>query len=359
MSGKSNTVSGARFSVIWLRGLAFFGALGVLALTFVNASWLADNPKGHLRLIANGGISQQYTAAGRSSPCPATAIQPPLHDYIADTARSVQMARRMGADLVTLDVARTADDALVLYPDAELDCRSNGKGPVAAQPLKAVQALDPGYGYTADGGKTFPLRGKAINTIPTLDEVIEADPKGRYFFRFVADDAQAAKVLAARLKALGRDPVTAGDGFSGGPAAIAAVRAAWPGAWAFDPAQASACTAAYRATGWIGFLPGACKGGTMLAPLDATFTLWGWPNLTVNRMTAGGGQMLAVRTGAGTGVGTGLLHARDLPSIPITYRGYVLVDDYWTVGPALRPTLDKRTNAEALAAQERDEAASE
>jgi glycerophosphoryl diester phosphodiesterase len=341
--------------VIWLRGLAFFGALAFLALTFVNASWLADNPKGHLRLIANGGISQQYTSAGRASPCPAKAILPPLHDYIADTARSVQMARRMGADLETLDVARSADDALVLYPDATLDCRSNGTGPVSAQPLAKLRALDPGYGYTADGGKTFPLRGKTLNTIPTVDEVLEADPRGRYFFRFVADDAQAGKVLVAKLKAMGRDPVAAGDGFSGGPAAIAAVRAAWPGAWAFDPAQAAACTSAYRTSGWIGLLPGACKGGTMIAPLDATFTLWGWPNLTVNRMAAAGGQMLATRTSAGVG----LLHARDLPSIPITYRGYVMVDDYWTVGPALRPGLDKRTNAEALAAQERDEAATD
>lgn len=355
MTGKFSTGSGACFSVIWLRGIAFFSALGFLALTFVNASWLADNPRGQLRLIANGGISQQYTAAGRASPCPAKAILPPLHDYIADTARSVDMARRMGADLVTLDVARTADDALVLYPDAMLDCRSNGTGPVAAQPLAKLQTLDPGYGYTADGGKTFPLRGNARNTIPTLEDVIEADPRGRYFFHLVADDAQAGKVLVARLKALGRDPVAAGDGFSGSGVAIAPVLAAWPGAWAFDPAHAAACTSAYRTTGWTGLLPGACKGGTMIAPLDATFTLWGWPNLTINRMTAAGGQMLAMRSG----MSEGLRHARDLPSIPITFRGYVMVDDYWTVGPALRPGLDKRTNAEALVAQERDDAASE
>lgn len=341
--------------MIWLRGIAFFGALGFLALTFVNASWLADMPKGPLRLIANGGISQQYTAAGATSPCPAQAIQPPIHDFLADTVRSVQIARRMGADLVTLDVARTADNALVVYPDATLDCRSNGKGAVSAQPLAAVQALDPGYGYTADGGKTFPLRGDARNRIPRLEEVIESDPRARNFYRFVADDAEAAKALVAAFKAMGRDPVAAGDGFSGGPAAVAVIRAAWPGAWAYDPAQAAACASSYRMTGWTSMLPAACKGGTMLAPLDATFTLWGWPNLTINRMTAGGGQVVATLTSAGAG----LRHARDLRSIPITFRGYVMVDDYWTVGPALRPGLDRRTNAQALAAQERDEASTD
>ena len=341
--------------MIWLRGIAFFGALGFLALTFVNASWLADNPRGSLRLIANGGISQQYTAAAATSPCPAQAILPPLHDFIADTDRSVQMARRMGADLVTLDVARTADNALVLYPDATLDCRSDGKGAVSALPLAAVQALDPGYGYTADGGKTFPLRGISRNTIPTLEQVIETDPRWHYYYRFVADDAEAAKVLVAKFTAMGRDPAAAGDGFSGGPAAIAVIRAAWPRVWAYDPAQAAACTSGYRQTGWTSMLPEACKGGTMFAPLDATFTLWGWPNLTVNRMTANGGQIVAMLTSAGAG----LRHARDLRSIPITFRGYVMVDDYWTVGPALRPGLDRRTNAEALAAQARDEASTD
>jgi glycerophosphoryl diester phosphodiesterase len=337
--------------VIWLRRIAFFGALAALILTFVNASWLSENPKGHLRLIVNGGISQQYSAAAAGAPCPAKAILAPIHDYIEDTARSVQMARRMGADLVALDVARTADDAVVLYPDAALDCRSNGTGLVSAMPLAQVQRLDPGYGYSADGGKTFPLRGDARNTIPTIEQVIEADPRGRYFYRFVADDAAAATSLVSRIKALGRDPVASGDGFSGGPAAIAVIRAAWPKVWAFDPAQAAACTSSYRLSGWTSQLPAACKGGTMIAALDSTFTLWGWPNRTVNRMAETGGQIIAVRSGTGQG----LRHARDLPSVPVTFRGYVLVDDYWTVGPALRPGLDKRTNAQALAAQDRDD----
>jgi glycerophosphoryl diester phosphodiesterase len=32
-----------------------------------------------------------------------------------------------------------------------------------------------------------------------------------------------------------------------------------------------------------------------------------------------------------------------------------MVDNYWTVGPALRPALDARTNDEAIAAQKRDD----
>lgn len=339
--------------MIWLRATGFFGALAFLVLTFVNASWLVRTPGGHLKLIANGGISQQYTDAAASSACPAQAILPPLHDYLADTVRSVQMARRMGADLVALDVVRTADDAIVLYPDAALDCRSDGTGPVAAMPLARLQTLDPGYGYSADGGKTFPLRGKAKGAIPTVEQVLQGDPKGRYFYRFVTDDAQAARSLVSRIKALGRDPAEARDGFTGGPAALAVIRAAWPKVWAFDPAQAAACTAQYRLTAWTSLLPGVCAGGTMLAPVDGTFTLWGWPSRTELRMAEAGGQIVAVRNSAGQG----LRRARDLPMVPAIFHGYLMVDDYWTVGPALRPSLDKRTNAQALAAQARDDAA--
>jgi glycerophosphoryl diester phosphodiesterase len=44
-----------------------------------------------------------------------------------------------------------------------------------------------------------------------------------------------------------------------------------------------------------------------------------------------------------------------LPQVPASFHGTVLIDNFWTVGPALRPDMDARTNAEAVAAQDRDE----
>lgn len=46
--------------MVWLRGALFTGALAFLVLTFVNASWLVTAPPGRPRLIANGGIAQDY-----------------------------------------------------------------------------------------------------------------------------------------------------------------------------------------------------------------------------------------------------------------------------------------------------------
>ncbi len=337
--------------MIWLRRIAFVGAVAFLILTFVNASWIAADTPGHVRLIANGGIAQQYLPGGRKSPCPATQILPPIHDILEDTERAVLMAQRMGADMVAVDLARTADNALVLFPDATLDCRTNGKGPVAGATLAQLRALDLGYGYTADKGATFPLRGKGVGLATTLEQAIDLNPRARFLFRLSTPDAATAGLLVQQLKAMGRDPGATGDAFTGKDEAVSAFRAAFPKAWAWTDEGAQSCTGSYRLMGWTGLTPGACQSGTLVAPLDGTFTLWGWPNRLQGRITAVGGQVLATRDGNGAG----LRHAADLPLIPVSYHGHVMVDDFWTVGPALRPSLDARTNEEAIAAQNRDE----
>ena len=51
-----------------------------------------------------------------------------------------------------------------------------------------LQALDIGYGYTADGGKTFPFRGQGINLMPTLDEVLNHFPNRSFLIHIKSDD---------------------------------------------------------------------------------------------------------------------------------------------------------------------------
>jgi glycerophosphoryl diester phosphodiesterase len=44
----------------------------------------------------------------------------------------------------------------------------------------AWRAIDIGHGYTADGGATFPFRGKGVGLMPSLSEMLAAFP-GRAF----------------------------------------------------------------------------------------------------------------------------------------------------------------------------------
>ncbi|MCW1984608.1 UNVERIFIED_ORG: glycerophosphoryl diester phosphodiesterase [Sphingomonas sp. R1F5B] len=347
--------------MVWLRGALFTGALAFLVLTFVNASWIVTAAPGRPRLIANGGITQDYKPGGRNAPCPAREILPPLHAILEDTARSVFTARRMGADYVAIDVVRTADNHLALYPDADLGCRTEATGPVTQMTMAGLARLDAGYGYSADGGKTFPLRGKGRGLIPSLDEILAAGASGRFIYRFPGNDVAAVPLLVDALKRNGHDARTLGEGFVGNAALVAAVNQALPGAWTIDPVQSRTCTNDYRWKGWTSLVPASCQGATMIAALEDSFpkgaiTLWGWPNRVQQRIEGVGGHVMAVASeGSGDALGTGLRHARELPQVPASFHGTVLIDNFWTVGPALRPDMDARTNAEAVAAQDRDE----
>jgi glycerophosphoryl diester phosphodiesterase len=84
-----------------------------------------------------------------------------------------------GADILEMDVRRTADDVVIVLHDPTVDRTTDGVGTVSSMTFAEVEALDAGYQFTADGGTTFPFRGTGVR-IPTLQQVLEANP-GRYF----------------------------------------------------------------------------------------------------------------------------------------------------------------------------------
>lgn len=82
------------------------------------------------------------------------------------------------ADIVELDVHPTREGEAVVIHDATVDRTTDGSGPVAGFTLEALRKLDAGYRFTADGGRSFPYRGRGVR-IPTLREVLEAFPAAR------------------------------------------------------------------------------------------------------------------------------------------------------------------------------------
>lgn len=342
----------------WLRYLAFAAALAFLVLTVVNASWLAPEPKGAVKLIANGGLRQlpapgagvdAEVDADADAPCPGTRIEQPAHDYLENTARSIARAAKLGAQVIAIDVASTADGQIALFADQMLDCRTDGSGAVSETAMAALKALDAGHGYSAEGG-TYPLRGSGTGAIPSLDEAIRAAGRARLLYRFTGQEAQEADRLAAALRAAGRDPVAAGDGFYGSPAPIARIAQIHPDAWAFSPESARKCTSAYMWQGWFGIVPAACRGGTLTIPLDRQWAFAGWPNRLIARMEEAGARVV-VATGGDAARPAGLTFPEQLGDIPASFNGYAFVDDGFTVIPALINRFDDRSQAEIDAAQ--------
>lgn len=336
----------------WAARVALFLSMAILLLTFVNASWIAGKPVGGVKLLAHRGVAQQFSreGVGRDA-CTATRIEPPVHDYLENTPRSMQAAALMGADMVEVDIAPTADGRIAIFHDWTVDCRTEGKGETRSKTLPELQALDPGYDYTADGGKSFPLRGRRKDRIPNLEEALAALPNTSILFNFKSKDPKEADLLAAALKAAERDVVERHDAFYGASGPVERVRQLYPKAWAWSMEGAKRCTKEYILYGWTSVVPESCQGGTIMVPLNYQWAFWGWPNRLIQRMDSVGARVVVIGPYGEGDDGTGLTLPEQLGEIPSTFKGYVWVEDIWTVGPALRPSRDIRNQAQLDAAE--------
>lgn len=331
---------------VWIGRVAFLVAVALLGLVLFNASMFAPKPVGKLTVLAHRGVSQQF-AHGDIKPddCTARMIEPPIHDRLENTARSIEDAINQGADMVQVDVVVTRDGKVALFHDWTLDCRTEAAGPTRDRTLAELQALDAGHGYSADGGKSFPFRGQRKYPIPSLEEGLRASRGKPLLFNFKSRDPNEAKVLAAALKAVSRDVETIGDGFNGVPAQRAVILKHFPKAWVWGKDSVTACTKGYAITGWLGQVPEACRGGTLMVPLNLQWAFAGWPDRTLARMRAVGARVMIVAPRGQSGP-PGLDLPEQLGDVPKNFKGYVWVSDIWNVGPALRPGRDLRTNAQ-------------
>lgn len=310
----------------------------LVPLSFLNASWLAPTPKGEPKLIAHRGYYHLYdkrAAAGRDT-CTARFIYPPDHAIFENTHDSIQMAAGLGGDIVEVDVAPTKDGRMVLFHDWTVDCRTNGKGATRDLTLAELKALDIGYGYTADAGKTYPLRGKGIGQIPTVEEGLEALPSRPLLFNFKSRNAGEADQLYAIIKASGRDSVKLGDAFYGATAPVRRMQKLMPRNWSFSMKDdVMACTKDYALIGWTGIIPNSCHNSVLGIPINYQWIMWGWPNRLIARMESVGARVIVFGPHESGKSNEGLSRPEQLGSIPASFNGYIWVEDIAAIGPAL------------------------
>jgi len=126
-----------------------------------------------------------------------------------DTLESFRQGLALGADGIEFDVRVSADGVPVVIHDPTLDRTTNGAGPVNARTADELLALDAGYRFTRDGGRTFPYRGAGIR-LSLLREVLAAFPDTPCIIELKTPDATEA--LAQSLEEYGaRDRVIVGS----------------------------------------------------------------------------------------------------------------------------------------------------
>lgn len=336
-------------------GLRFgtVAALALLILTLLNASWLAPEPKGSVKLVAHRGVYQLFDQRGlERDTCTAARIEQPVHDYLENTVRSMQKARELGADMVEVDIAPTADGRIAVFHDWTVNCRTEGSGDVRDHTMAELKALDVGYGYTADGGRTFPFRGKRLGALPSVNEALDSLPNTPLIINFKSNDASEADLLAKLLHESGRDVAGIGDAFYGATPPVERIRRYFPDNWAWSKDEAATCSKDYVKFGWSGYLPESCRGRTLIVPLNYQWAFWGWPNRLIARMEAHGGRVLITGLHGVAAAPGGLSLPEQLGKVPASFNGYLWVEDIWTIGPALYPRRDRRTPSQIAAAEE-------
>jgi glycerophosphoryl diester phosphodiesterase len=92
-----------------------------------------------------------------------------------NTLEAFQLAVGAGAGGLELDIHMTRDREIVVIHDATVDRTTDGSGAVAEMELEELRVLDASYGFSPDGGRTHPYRGRGLK-IPTLAEVYERFP---------------------------------------------------------------------------------------------------------------------------------------------------------------------------------------
>ncbi|MBX3576878.1 MAG: glycerophosphodiester phosphodiesterase [Rhizobiaceae bacterium] len=316
------------------RTLIVLGA-GVAALYLANASWLATAPaEPQARLIAHRGVHQTFNREGLDNEtCTAERIFPPTHALLENTLPSMQAAFAAGAAVVELDVHPTTDGHLAVFHDWTVDCRTEGTGVTREHTLAALKALDIGHGYTADGGATFPFRGKGAGPMPSLPEVLEAIPDGRFIVNFKSNEAREADMLAT-LVADRPEWRAAVWGVYGGDPPTVRTAALLPGVKSWTRSGLKSCLLGYAGLGWSGYVPEACRDTMVMVPINVAPWLWGWPDRFQQRMRDAGSGIILLGAYASGDPGTaGIDTAEDFARVPDSFDGYVWTNRIELVGP--------------------------
>jgi glycerophosphoryl diester phosphodiesterase len=313
-------------------------AVVVGAIYLWNASWLAASATGSPGLIAHRGMHQTFDLAGvKNDTCTATRIREPIVPEIENTIPAMQAAFAAGADIVELDVHPTTDGHFAVFHDWTLDCRTDGTGETRARDLAYLKTLDVGYGYTADGGKTFPLRGTGIGMMPSLEDVLTAIPTGRFIVNFKSNEGREGDMLAAFVAA---HPEWADAiwGAYGGDNPSFAAKAKLPDIHAWGGKRTMSCLLQYLVYGWTGIVPPACRDTMVMVPINFAGFVWGWPNRFLQRMRDAGSDVILIGPYSPGDAGTsGIDTVEEASAVPPGFDGYVWTNEIATVAPHFRP----------------------
>lgn len=311
--------------------LVFAFILG--AVLFTNYSFWGVQPKGSVKILSHRGVHQTFDIeAVDNDSCTAAVIHPPRHSYLENTVESVEAAFDYGADAVEIDVIRTRDDDFVVFHDWTLGCRTNGEGRTRDFTLAELQSLDIGHGYSFDGGKTFPFRGGGAH-MPSLAELLGHFSNRTFIVNVKSNHVEDAEVFAKYVR---RHELATGNKLSlfSGPRFAQRWREIDGELVVGTKAEARLCVEKYLMLGWAGYVPDVCRITGLAVPVNLSWLYWGWPHLTLERMSKKDVDVILVGP-----MGKHLRAIDDvgqLSIVPEQFDGWIVTNQIELIGPALK-----------------------
>ena len=322
--------------------LALYGLGGLLVfflgVVLYNASWFeAPHGDGHIKLLAHRGVHQTFSHDDLTNDtCTAERINPPTHDFIENTLPAMEAAFAAGADVVELDVHLTPEKTFAVMHDWTVDCRTEGKGVTEELGIAYLKTLDLGYGYTADNGKTFPLRGKGVGLLPTLDDVLTRFPDKHFLINFKSRRAEEGEALAKLVTAHPEWRNAIWGSYGGGDPTDKSLELI-DGLRGYTNKSLMKCSMDYELTGWTGIVPGSCHNTIVVVPSNYAWAVWGWPHKFTRRMEQAGSTVILLGPLDLKDVGsTGIDSLDDIRQIPEGFAGYVWTNRIELIAPELR-----------------------
>lgn len=316
-----------------LKSKVFLFFVALIAFIYLNnSSMFAKQHDEDPLLLAHRGLAQTFSLVGvENDTCTAARIYEPEHPYLENTIPSIDAAFQAGADIVEFDVHITKDNQFAVFHDWKLDCRTNAEGVTRDYTIAELKNVDIGYGYTADGGVTFPFRGKGVGMMPSLTEVLNRFPDKSFLINVKSNDPDEGKLLAQYLSKL---PKKQQDLLAvyGGDEPIAAVKEAMPGMRVMSKSTMKDCLIPYLAAGWTGYAPKACKNTELHIPEKLAKWLWGWPDKFLNRMEQADTRVIVVG-GDGSEFSSGFDTMEDIERLPSNYWGGIWTNRIDRIAP--------------------------
>lgn len=320
-----------------MKRILIAAAVLIAAIYVFNASWRVAAPADpEVALISHRGVHQTFDRSNlENDTCTAELIYPPTHDYLENTIASMQTAFAAGADIVELDVHPTTDGQFAVMHDWTIDCRTEGTGETRSHDMAYLRTLDIGYGYTADGGATYPLRGKGVGLMPELGDVLSAMPEQRFLVNFKSREAREGDMLAA-LMDTHPEWRNAVWGAYGGDEPTYQAAGQIDGLHVWSRRGLVDCLAQYVGLGWTGYVPDACRNTMVMLPINVAPWVWGWPNLFIERMQSVGSEVILLGPYGAGDPGTAGIDTLDvLAQVPPQFDGYIWTNRIEVIGPAM------------------------